>query len=325
MIEVKLKPILDKHSYSNPIWEKIRYELWIEIFKPIFDILSIKNVNNAVGTALIYALEVGTIQYKDGYFRGKFNAGVGLDLRKIGAKFVINKKSYKLDQSFLPSQILASLHLGQYRIEEKIQKIEKYLNDLEKYKSHINFEPYFKAMVRALDIAAKRTIPSDFEVPMTLSPSVEKALEEDYTKNLNLYIQKWKSDAILRLRQQVHENVASGFRADALADRIQYEYGVSDRKAKFLARQETSLLISKYREHRYGEIGIVEYIWSTSHDSRVRPAVGSHGETNNHRVLDGRRFRFDDPPTVDPARGRRANPGEDYGCRCTAIPIFRRS
>ena len=56
-----------------------------------------------------------------------------------------------------------------------------------------------------------------------------------------------------------------------------------------------------------------EYVWSTSQDSRVR---------DSHRRLNRKKFRWDDPPVVDPKTGRRCHPGEDYGCRCVALPVF---
>jgi uncharacterized protein with gpF-like domain len=34
-------------------------------------------------------------------------------------------------------------------------------------------------------------------------------------------------------------------------------------------------------------------------------------------------FKYSEPPIVDVRTGRRANPGEDFQCRCTANPIIR--
>lgn len=60
--------------------------------------------------------------------------------------------------------------------------------------------------------------------------------------------------------------------------------------------------------------GITEYIWRTSGDDSVQPA---------HKALEGRRFRYaEPPPVIDPATGERAHPGEAAGCRCTAEPVI---
>ena len=74
------------------------------------------------------------------------------------------------------------------------------------------------------------------------------------------------------------------------------------------------------REKRYRELGSTEYVWETAGDGKVRP---THGESNDHRSLNGRRFSWDAPPIVDAASGRRCHPGQDFGpCRCVARPIL---
>ncbi|WP_199262515.1 minor capsid protein [Paracoccus binzhouensis] len=48
------------------------------------------------------------------------------------------------------------------------------------------------------------------------------------------------------------------------------------------------------------------YVWRCQGDDRVRMT---------HRANDGRVFAWDDPPTTGP-------PGEDYNCRCEAVPYI---
>lgn len=90
------------------------------------------------------------------------------------------------------------------------------------------------------------------------------------------------------------------------------QYGASKAKAKFLARQETSLLMSKYQEERFKDLGITHYKWSGADDQRERP---------DHKLLNGKIFRFDDPPVTNRSTGAKNNPGEDFNCRCIAIAI----
>jgi len=108
------------------------------------------------------------------------------------------------------------------------------------------------------------------------------------------------------------QNTMSGQRANNIVKLIQANYNTSLNKAKFLARQETSLLMSSMREQRYKDAGITRYKWSTSHDERVRPL---------HKRVNGQVFSWDNPPIVGEL-GEALNPGEDYNCRCVAIPII---
>lgn len=94
---------------------------------------------------------------------------------------------------------------------------------------------------------------------------------------------------------------------------IQERFGVSRSKARFYATDQLSKLNASITQQQQTECGVEEYVWSSSKDQRVR---------DRHRQLDGTKHRWDDPPIVDYRTGRRAHPGEDYRCRCVALPVF---
>jgi len=146
-----------------------------------------------------------------------------------------------------------------------------------------------------------------------ITPGIAKAMREKLTLATDLEIKNFSIELTQELRAKVQQNLFAGGRADRLQKILEAEYGIAKRKARFIAEQETSLAVSKYREERYKEIGSTEYIWSTSNDALVR---------EDHQELNKRVFSWNSPPIVDTARGRRANPGEDYNCRCVAIPIL---
>ena len=148
-----------------------------------------------------------------------------------------------------------------------------------------------------------------------MRPELKDQIKAAYTTNLEKYIQQWSDEAILRLREKVEQNVREGYRAESLISIIRSEKGVSQRKARFLAKQETSLMTASYTEMRYKDIGINDYIWHCSLDERTRP---------DHRRLHGHLFRFDHPPITNTVTGAKNNPGEDYNCRCRAVPYLRR-
>lgn len=94
---------------------------------------------------------------------------------------------------------------------------------------------------------------------------------------------------------------------------IQASYNVSKSHARFIARDQMAKLNARITQQQQTDAGITEYVWRTVGDGRVR---------ESHRHLNGKRFKYSDPPIVDPKTGRRANPGEDYQCRCVALPVF---
>lgn len=84
-------------------------------------------------------------------------------------------------------------------------------------------------------------------------------------------------------------------------------------EAEFDALPEKESECRPVYDKQQQDAGVQEYIWSDSGDSRVR---------SGHHRLNGKKFRWDDPPVVDERTGRRCHPGEDFQCRCVAIPVF---
>lgn len=100
--------------------------------------------------------------------------------------------------------------------------------------------------------------------------------------------------------------VMEGTSTDDLADDILDQVDMSERRAQLIARDQVGKLNGDITKYRQETIGIEEYRWSTSKDSRVRPA---------HAAREGLIFRWDRPP-VD------GHPGKAIYCRCVALPVI---
>lgn len=284
-------------------------------------------IENASDNLLKAALKSGRVQYSNGVFSGKFNATIANSLRSIGAQFDKRSKVYRIDPLKVPNWIKGEAMVFNDRVRQTNQILEKILDqtsdnlDAALTEAKLRVDPMIDRVVADFrDVAAR------LEVSPVLLPQSKEKLAADYNQNMKLWIKKFSEEEIIKLRSIVEENATQGFRADYLASKIEQRYSVTASKAKFLAAQETRLFVSKFRQQRFEEAGSMSYIWSTSHDERVRPAIGltgkSRADAGNHRVLDGRKFLWSSPPIVDPATGRRAHPGEDFGCRCVAKPIL---
>ena len=310
----ELKPILDKDHYADPAARAIDWALYSLIFAPILEILDSQNGKTRFNAPVTLAdlLRSGQIQYVGGYFVGKFNGRLGRELTAMGAHWDAKQKAYRLVPNLVPVVIRAAAAVGRQKASDQVEQIRKHLDEI-KDVPQISFHGPAHGIVTDLEAQMKKVTPKDIEIPKDLSPASAQIIRDTYSTNLNLDVKRWTDEAILELRQRVEENVDEGYRADRLQAMILAQYGVTKRKAKFLARQETSLLVSKYRQERYTGAGINRYKWSTSHDERVR---------KDHKDLNGQIFSYDSPPIVDRATGRRGNPGEDFGCRCVAVPII---
>lgn len=152
-------------------------------------------------------------------------------------------------------------------------------------------------------------------------------LDDYYTGELyRELMKKWVDDnvgliktipqeSLDRMREIVLNGYMEGETTTSIVKKIQRAYSTDRRHAQLLARDQIAKLNGQITQKQQEDAGVEEYIWSDSGDGRVRPS---------HKRLNGKRFRWDDPPVVDEKTGRRCHPGEDYECRCVALPVFNR-
>jgi SPP1 gp7 family putative phage head morphogenesis protein len=324
-----LAPLRLKPSYWVDVEDQIIAMLRDLIFKPLVHTLKaidagakLSLVNAAKEDPLIVALRSGRVQYTNGTFSGQFSAGITSSIRRLGGTFSERTRTFKISPDLVPNWMKAEAAAYQLKAREINAELRRRLNEIQRNIVYdinvrpIDAMPTVDAFEEGFKGAAKQ-----LEVSPELNEASRKKLAAEYSENMKLYIQNFAVREIGSLRDAVEANAVEGYRSDKLIPTIKKRYGVSVRKAKFLARNETSIFMSKYHEERYSEAGVTHYVWSTSHDSRVRPSPGTHG-SDNHRRLDGKVFAFSDPPYVDTIKMRRANPGQDYNCRCVAIPVL---
>lgn len=322
-----------KPSYYDPIEAQLIAIFYDIVFKPLVAIVEEANtqlspgpdaLENAPLNALEVALRSGRVQYEAGTFSGNFSVEIVRILRNIGARFDRQSKIYNLDAAIVPGWVKATAAIYQQTARGTHDAMRRRLDEVQRD---------LDSIIDAKQIHSKKTfdsihkdfreVASQIQLAPELSDTSATELAKDYNENMKLYIKKFSREMITDLRSAVEQNAQAGYRFDKLIDAIKGRYAVSQNKAAFLARQETALFMSKYRRERFSEAGVLRYKWSTSHDERVRPARGQ-SRANNHRVLDGRIFDYAHPPVVDTATGRRANPGEDFNCRCVDIPVLDR-
>jgi len=109
-----------------------------------------------------------------------------------------------------------------------------------------------------------------------------------------------------RLEVLVFNATTQGNTVGSMISEIINIYGVTERRAKLIARDQTSKLNGVINKQRQTNLGITEYIWRTAGDDRVRD---SHVENN------GKTFKWSDPPST-------GHPGSEISCRCVAQGII---
>lgn len=126
-------------------------------------------------------------------------------------------------------------------------------------------------------------------------------------------IQSIPKEAAERVHRLTLEGFENSARASEIAKEIMRSGEVSASRAQLIAVTEVSRTASTLTQARAEHIGSDSYIWRTSGDGAVR---------GDHRILNGKIFRWDSPPIADRRTGARAHAGCIYRCRCFPEPII---
>jgi SPP1 gp7 family putative phage head morphogenesis protein len=131
------------------------------------------------------------------------------------------------------------------------------------------------------------------------SPAIEPLVEAAIADNVAL-ITSISEKYFGEIEQAVMQSLRTGANTRDLVDLLQERYDVSESRATLIAVDQTNKLNGQLQQANQEALGVTGYIWRSAQDERVR---------DSHRLLDGQRFSWADPPEV-------GHPGQDYRCRC---------
>lgn len=295
--------------------------LWrTEIYLPILAELGDERIelsNAANKKAVLEALARGDIQYHRGHFEGRFQADISRELKAMGATWDRSRGTWALERGALDEDTRGAIAASRSVFQRMAERVADRLESIvpEKLAAKVNLNKIFGTSIYRFN--------KDFESSVkgvTIAPEFtdneRQQLAAQYSDNLRLSIADWTRKEVSALRGQVQAASFQGFRRDSMVAAIQHSYGTSLNKAKFLARQETSLLMSNVAQVRYESAGLKEYKW------RCMAGTALHPVRPMHKALDGTIQSWARPPIVN-EKGDRKHPGCDFNCRCKAIPIVR--
>lgn len=215
-----------------------------------------------------------------------------------------------------------------FRFTEEIRRImQEIASDLEQQIGDFGLEQQISRIAEianAISVnewkrAVKNTLGIDILQDYYKGETYAEALKLWAADNV-LRIKSIPNDTLGNLEKIILEGFQKGKTVRQLREEIQDSYDMDKRHAELLARDQVSTLNAQVSKMQQTDAGVRKYRWSDSKDSRVRPC---------HAALDGQVFSWDDPPEMwyetkggTVYTGRRCHPGEDYACRCVAIPIF---
>lgn len=132
-------------------------------------------------------------------------------------------------------------------------------------------------------------------------------VETAVARNVSL-ITGFGDDLLKRIEQTVYENSIAGNTVATLRAKLKEQFGISDRRAQLIARDQIGKFTSDLNRIRQTQAGVTSYEWLTSRDERVR---------ERHRKLDGKVYKWGEPTGAEDGGA----PGQPIRCRCVARGI----
>jgi SPP1 gp7 family putative phage head morphogenesis protein len=108
-----------------------------------------------------------------------------------------------------------------------------------------------------------------------------------------------------------------GLRPSEIAKSLTEKYGIAQRHAKFIARDQAAKVNGEITKQRQLDAGFVAFRWLDADDSRVRHR---HREIANADIGMGKGvYLWSDLPMGE--EGVPIQPGSTYNCRCVSRPV----
>lgn len=334
------KPVHINEYFLKQIAAGLKKEIYDSLFKQIFAVLNDKTIYNDKKT-LINAIRSGRIYYENGAFRSSkpFSNAVADELEKIGAKFKYG--AYYIERATLPLELENTLALVATRETAKVAALNGLLVKLSELIGQESAVRLFisKAVDRMYSKLIKdleETTQDGGKVPvieLVRTKEQAKKVTEDYIHNMDYWVKKWKEKEIVKMRQDVADMVKNGSRTETLKTYFMNRWGIAERKAEFLARNESGIAGSVIKATHYQDMGCTHFKWLRSTSKEKRELHLEYAkETGNQYGIGGTNiFSFSDPPIIEQIKvgnsfvpkpdGQKGLPQQTYNCECNLVGI----
>ena len=216
------------------------------------------------------------------------------------------------DDDYINSLIEVLASIAGERIEERAKLLATRFVSKVHYQNKTQFARNFK---NAFDIDLSNIIEKEI-LGDTLAVAIQQNVE---------LITSIKNDFINDIGSNVFTNYKKGFRHGELINEIRERGNVSYSRAKLIARDQTAKVNADFEEERNKKLGFDIYKWKGTGDARER---------DSHRVLNNMLCKYSDPTVYSDDEGKTwkkrksiggyiGKCGEDYQCRCLAIPYIK--
>lgn len=171
---------------------------------------------------------------------------------------------------------------------------------------------YFATEVMERTDAALATILRDggISVRFQMTAAANDAFQATIGENIAL-IKSISSQHLTQVQGEVMRSVQTGRDLGPLAKRLEEQYGVTKKRAAFIARSQNNIATATITRVRQEQLGITKAIW-------VHSSAGKHPRPE-HVAADGKEYDVSKGMFLE---GVWTWPGREPNCRCISRPII---
>lgn len=155
---------------------------------------------------------------------------------------------------------------------------------------------------------------------LTDSPELTDYLKACIKSNVSL-IRSIPEKYLNNVENLIYESTRAGLSVSYIEKQLLQTYDISKKHAKLIARDQTGKLSGQLNKIRQKSLGFKYFKWITSQDGRVRHRHIVISKTDTDYGIGT--YRWDHLPLSD--KGVPIAPGDDYQCRCVAIPVTQKT
>ena len=146
-----------------------------------------------------------------------------------------------------------------------------------------------------------------------ITDDMKEILSATVTENVGL-IRSISAQYLEGVQGAVMRSITSGNGFKDLVPYIEKHKGITQRRARMIANDQTRKAYNNLNKGRMQKLGVKKFEWLHT--------GGSNEPRKLHIDYSGKIFSFDDLPIIDKNTGERGIPGQAINCRCRMVPVI---
>jgi len=182
-------------------------------------------------------------------------------------------------------------------------------------------KPMAESMLSGAEKSTKSSLHSSLQQlsgGLSLKTSVMNTpLQEVYKASVAENVALIKSipaEYLQKVQGSVMRSITTGNGLQDLIPALEQYEGQTYRRARNIALDQTRKAHNSINKQRMQALGVKKFKW-------IHSGGGAHPR-EDHVLMDGQIFDFDNLPVIDKRTGERGIPGQAPNCRCSMAPVF---